>query len=147
MTQPQSHDFQCIPHLVCPLTQRDEYLENLWASFADVPMNPETECMEEPFLHFPAGTHRESIWKWFDDRHSRGVSYLLYRDGIDRTDDMAKLYHIRLLCEECESLDCAYNKDGQCRFPMIYERRPNITEEDGCTEFVIHLLRSDKKGW
>lgn len=59
------------------LKGRDAELERLWAEFGDVPMNPETECMDAPFLGFPAGTHREEIWRWFDERHSRGVTYLL----------------------------------------------------------------------
>lgn len=62
------------------LKGRDAELERLWAEFGDVPMNPETECMDEPFLGFPAGTHREDIWHWFDERHSRGVAYLLNGD-------------------------------------------------------------------
>lgn len=60
------------------LRERDKILEDLWAEFSDVPMNPETECMEAPFLGFPAGTFREDIWHWFDERHSKGVSYLMY---------------------------------------------------------------------
>ncbi len=56
----------------------DAELEKLWAEFADVPMNPETECMEAPFLGFPAGTPREDIWHWFDERYSKGVASLLY---------------------------------------------------------------------
>ena len=40
-------------------------------------------------------------------------------------------------CEECESCDCAYNLDGVCRFTLLFDRRPKITEEDGCTESVI----------
>lgn len=63
------------------LRERDKILEDLWAEFGDVPMNPETECMEQSFLGFPAGTHREDIWHWFDERHSKGVAYLLY--GVD----------------------------------------------------------------
>lgn len=59
------------------LKDRDAELERLWAEFGDVPMNPETECMDEPFLGFPAGTHREDIWHWFDERHTLGVAYLL----------------------------------------------------------------------
>ena len=59
------------------LKGRDAELERLWAEFGDVPMNPETECMDEPFLGFPAGTHREDIWHWFDERHTLGVAYLL----------------------------------------------------------------------
>lgn len=61
-----------------PLKVRDRELEELWAELEDVPMDPETECMEEAFLHFPAGTPREEIWHWFDERHSKGVAYLLY---------------------------------------------------------------------
>lgn len=57
---------------------KDREIEKLWADFADVPMNPETECMEADFLHFPAGTHREEIWRWFDEKHSKGVHFLLY---------------------------------------------------------------------
>ena len=59
------------------LKGRDAELERLWAEFGDVPMNPETECMDAPFLGFPAGTHREEIWHWFDERHSQGVAYLM----------------------------------------------------------------------
>ena len=33
--------------------------------------------------------------------------------------------------------DCAYNRDGICRFSKVFDRVPSITEEDGCTEFVI----------
>lgn len=63
------------------LAERDKILEDLWANFADVPMNPETECMDAEFLGFPVGTPREDIWHWFDERHSKGVAYLLY--GVD----------------------------------------------------------------
>ena len=45
-------------------------------------MNPETERMEEDFLCFPIGTHREEIWHWFDERHSKGVYYLLYERDV-----------------------------------------------------------------
>ena len=56
----------------------DNDLKELWEMFGDVPMNPETECMEEAFLGFPAGTHREEIWHWFDKRYSKGVYALMY---------------------------------------------------------------------
>ena len=60
------------------LHERDAVLERLWKQFTDIPMNPDTEKMEEPFMDFPAGTAREDIWHWFDERHSKGVVYLLY---------------------------------------------------------------------
>ncbi len=56
----------------------DQEIERLWLEFEDVPMNPETECMDMKFMHFPEGTSREDIWHWFDKRHSKGVHYLLY---------------------------------------------------------------------
>lgn len=60
------------------LRERDAELELLWKQFEDVPMNPDTERIEEEFIGFPAGTDREDIWHWFDERHSKGVVYLLY---------------------------------------------------------------------
>lgn len=71
------------------LVERDTALEKLWEEFGDVPMNPETECMEAPFLDFPAGTFREDIWRWFDERHSKGVAYLMYGGTEPSLDNMA----------------------------------------------------------
>ena len=48
-------------------------------------MNPETECIEEPFMGWGAGIHREEIWHWFDQRHSKGVVYLLYHTESSET--------------------------------------------------------------
>ena len=62
----------------CTIQTSDKEIEKLWEKFEDVLMDPVTECMEAPFLDFPAGTHREEIWHWFDERHSEGVAYLLY---------------------------------------------------------------------
>lgn len=59
----------------------DVMAECLWKRFEDVPMNPETEEIETEFLGFPAGTHREEIWHWFDGKHSKGVAYLLYGES------------------------------------------------------------------
>lgn len=57
----------------------DEVLEDAWEKLGDVPMNPATEELEEPFWGWPAGTPREEIWHWFDERHSKGIAYLLYK--------------------------------------------------------------------
>lgn len=60
------------------VADRDSEIEELWQALSDVSMNPETEKMEAPFLNFPTGTDREEIWHWFDERHSKGVAWLLY---------------------------------------------------------------------
>lgn len=117
------------------LRYRDKELERLWDQFSVVPMDPNTECMEDEFLHFPAGTHREEIWHWFDRRHSKGVAHLMYRDGIDRTDQFSKMVYLKQLCVECESSTCQFNHGGECRFALVHERKPRINDVDGCIDY------------
>ncbi|QHJ85072.1 MAG: hypothetical protein [Bacteriophage sp.] len=59
----------------------------LWDSFGDLAMNPETECMEESFLGFPKGTHREEIWHWFEDTFHVIVGYLVNYHQVVFFDD------------------------------------------------------------
>jgi len=58
--------------------ERRKYIQDLWKQFGDIPMDPKTECIESPFIvyhqyggrvfkNFPAGTHREDIWRWFEE--------------------------------------------------------------------------------
>ena len=117
------------------LRDRDEELEEMWRRFGDVPMDPETECIEEQFMGWGSGTHREEIWHWFDRRHSKGIAYLLYNEGLDRTPEAAKLLYLKQLCIECESSSCQYNHQGECRFALVHERKPRITDEDGCIDY------------
>ena len=118
-----------------PLLDRDEVLEELWEQFGDIPMNPETECIEEKFMGWGPGIHREEIWHWFDERHSKGVAYLLYGDGFDRTPEPAKLLYLKQLCFECESSSSQFNHSGECRFALIHERKPRINDIDGCIDY------------
>lgn len=118
------------------LQSRDKELEDLWEEFGDIPMDDETECMEAPFLDFQAGTHREEIWHWFDERHSKGVAYLLYGGAEDYVSETRRLYKLRKKCLECESMDCCFNHGGECRLPLIHEREPRISEEDGCADYT-----------
>ena len=117
------------------LDERDKYLEKLWASVEDAPIDPDTECLEEEALGFPPGTHREELWRWFDERYSKGVAHLLYGyDGVDRTDLIARLVYLNGLCDECDSETCAYNEDGVCKYPLVHGRKPQFTERDGCVD-------------
>lgn len=47
---------------------KQTYVKDLWEDFGKVPMNPETEEIEEPWKHFLPGTHREEIWQWFEEQ-------------------------------------------------------------------------------
>lgn len=55
-----------------------EELEKLWEMLGDIPVNDNDE-IEEEFLEFPAGTHKEEIWKWFDERYPDGVCRLMMK--------------------------------------------------------------------
>lgn len=120
------------------LHDRDEELEKLWSEFGDVPMNPETECIEAPFLGWGAGIHRDEIWHWFDQRHSKGIAYLPYGGAEDYVPEAKRLYGLRKLCFECESQTCQFNHSGECRFVLVHERKPRITEADGCIDYDYH---------
>ena len=58
-------------------TTYDSLLEDLWKTLTDIPMNPETEDMDEDWFIFPKGTNRESIWHWFDEQHSKGIGWMM----------------------------------------------------------------------
>ncbi len=117
------------------LRDRDEALEELWDQFTDIPMNPETECIEAPFMGWGVGISREEIWHWFDQRHSKGVAYLLYGGGPDYTVKASELMLMKHLCFECESSTCQFNHGGECRFAMVHERKPRINDVDGCIDY------------
>ena len=53
-------------------------VKELWEEFGDIPMNPETECIEVQWCEFPAGTHREEIWYWFEGTFNVSVYDLRY---------------------------------------------------------------------
>ena len=53
---------------------RMDSIKNLWQDFGDIPMEPETECIEESWHGFPAGTHREKIWHWFEETFDISVA-------------------------------------------------------------------------
>lgn len=61
----------------------------LWSGFGDIPMNPETECIEESWLKFPAGTHREEIWHWFEETFGVSVAedLMFCEDESDNSED------------------------------------------------------------
>ena len=58
----------------------DDILELLWNELNDVPFDdhPDSDMtLSVEWFCFPAGTEREEIWHWFDERYSKGVVWLL----------------------------------------------------------------------
>lgn len=50
------------------------FIRSLWTEFGDVPMDPETENLDEDWLLFPKGTNRETIWHWFEEEFGISVA-------------------------------------------------------------------------
>ena len=65
---------------------KDREVEKLWDDLADVQFDDSDPAQDmvliDNWLDFPAGTPREDIWHWFDERHSKGVAYLLYERRV-----------------------------------------------------------------
>lgn len=68
-------------------------IERLWKNLEDVVFDEDSDgCLvleseyqlmigNREVAMFPAGTDREEIWHWFDERHPKGVVYLLRGTG------------------------------------------------------------------
>jgi hypothetical protein len=60
-----------------PIRPTDAELEKMWDELGAVTTTP-NDLIERSFYTFPRYTHREEIWDWFDERHSKGVVFLMY---------------------------------------------------------------------
>lgn len=50
----------------------DIEIEKLWDELEDVPID-ENECLDVDWQGWSKGTHREEIWHWFDEQHSKAL--------------------------------------------------------------------------
>lgn len=55
---------------------QDELIEAIWKTLTDVNIY-EDECIEQNWFAFPIGTYRDDIWHWIDERHSKGIGWLI----------------------------------------------------------------------
>lgn len=63
-----------------PQKLKDQKYEKLWEELEDVPFieNKDKELvLDGKFLDFEKGTPVEEIWHFFDEKHSKGVGYLM----------------------------------------------------------------------
>ena len=54
------------PKLVIPPPLLRAEYKHLWVEFGNIPMNPETECIETEWHGFPKGTRGTEVWEWFE---------------------------------------------------------------------------------
>ena len=56
----------------------EKEVEKLWGFLGEMPVNDDDE-IEEDFLDFQEGTHKEEIWHWFDEVYPDGVRRLMMK--------------------------------------------------------------------
>ena len=54
----------------------DRTLEAAWFDLASIPVD-DGGCIAKSWGLWEAGTHCEEILMWFDENHSKGVTYLM----------------------------------------------------------------------
>lgn len=67
----------------------DQNLATWWEQLGTVPVDADGEHLDAPFsvqgvMSWPAGTHREEVWHWFDERHTQGVHALMFPDATTK---------------------------------------------------------------
>jgi hypothetical protein len=69
-------DFEAVQEIINAKkeSERISAAKELWVEFGEIPMNPDTECIEEEWHGFPAGTFREDIWHWFEEKFNVSVA-------------------------------------------------------------------------
>lgn len=135
------------------LRDRDAELEELWERFGDITMNPETECIEEPFLGWGEGIHREEIWHWFDERHSKGVAYLLYGEqgklpekiyelAVDWVSDFDGEFRTKLYAKEEDAARAMQSEivSAMEDYDLFDEKTGELIDEDW-------VLEKDSNSW
>lgn len=55
---------------------REQFIYDLWYQFRAALSDPEAERTESPFLHFPAGTRKEKICRWFEKTYGLSTDSL-----------------------------------------------------------------------
>ena len=116
--------------------QCDCALERLWAELEDIPMDPRTERMEARFLHFPAGTERKDIWRWFNARYSQGIVSLLYGGASSCGSPMGQSARLEGLCPKGSLGDWTPSRAGVCYASLILGRNPQTIEGGKCSAYM-----------
>ena len=61
--------------------ETNEKIEELWKELENVPTDKD-DCLEVDWKDWGKGTHRDKIWSWFDEQHSRGLYWLMNEYGL-----------------------------------------------------------------
>lgn len=98
----------------------------LWQELGDVPINPDTEEIEVEWHSFPAGTHREKIWHWFEKTFQVSVG----RDLMYEKPEYTFIEEILFRAKE--------KKSGEWINGLL--SRPAVREEGVVTDYYFNKL-------
>lgn len=59
-----------------------------WEELENIPIDPDTECIKEAWHDFPAGTHREDIWHWFENTYHVPVHTLMFPAQLVKVEEL-----------------------------------------------------------
>ena len=59
---------------------KPEALKMFWNELCDIPVDDDG-IIQESFLWWPKGAHREDIWRWFDEKYPGGLRKLMGSEG------------------------------------------------------------------
>lgn len=54
--------------------EKDTFLVALWNEFSNVPVDEDTDTIDDDFYLWDRGTDKMDIWHWFDNHHSLGLA-------------------------------------------------------------------------
>ena len=52
----------------------DNFLSALWDEFSNVPVDEDTDTIDDSFYIWEIGTDKSDVWHWLDDNHSLGLA-------------------------------------------------------------------------
>ncbi len=111
------------------MNKLDKLLEKLWEGLEDIPFYEEDSELhiEEDYLDFEEGTSREDIWHWFDERHSKGVYFLLYEyGGIEKETIVCYTEISERIPEEKRDKDLFYYECRTCGEETTIEKNVRV---------------------
>lgn len=47
------------------------------------------------------------------------------------------------LCDECAKIECAFNDDGVCCYPLVHGDKPETAKDGGCNRFLLDMTKGD----
>lgn len=104
--------------------KNDRELEAKWDEFGDIPIDSDN-CIEIDWWIFEKGTEREYIWHYFDEKHSKGVHYLLYEYRLYKDLPTSDLF--QAVCNGCSK-------------ETILDQAEAYIEKDCIREFLLACL-------